>query len=252
MSQDRPTPAGEFERVRRGLLRIARESVTTAAPFPGELELARRLACGRGQVRRVMGSLEHDGIVMRRQGVPTRIDPATLALSMRLDERRGVENGLRDAGYTTSAIRLSITERVAPAPAWARVDGGELRIVSALHLFTGDGAPAIAEQSELIDGVLDTHTSDIDDRVWEAWRESVLWDVTTIGASAVDAAVADALGVTTSTVLPSLDSVHIARSGRHVARSVRWHLPEFFTFAVLRSARPRWDDPRPSEQERDG
>lgn len=249
MPQRRPTPADEFERVRRGLLRIARESVAAGRRFPGEVELARRLDCGRGQIRRVMGSLEHDGIVMRRQGVPTRIDPVTLALSMRFDERRDVSSELRDSGYSPTSELLSATEQIVDAPEWARLDAAGVRVVAMTRVFFADGRPAVVEDAEVLGGSLDAAASDVDDRVWTAAQEPLLWEVASIGVLAAPRTVAEALDIDPGTVLARVESVHIARTGRHAARTVRWYRPEYLTITVLRSARPRWDESPPSSYE---
>ena len=84
-----PRPGGDADtmRVQHGLLRYVREAAALGAPLPGELELTARLECSRQQLRNAMAQLEAQGIVRRRQGTVTTVDPIALRLSVRLEEQ---------------------------------------------------------------------------------------------------------------------------------------------------------------------
>ena len=242
-----PTQFEEFERVRRGLLRIARESVRQGMAFPGENELARRLGCGRGQIRRVLGSLEHDGIVIRHQGSPTVLDPVALRGTVRLEEQVPLLDMLVRMGYETS-VDVMTTE---PVP--VRADAAQVLRVArgapAVHrvaVVRADGRPCALVDSTV---VLPERGLAAEESTWSStasaealaeriWGEPVVRELATLSAHRLSAGQAAMMELPDGTAVVQLDVVGVSRFGHRPYRSLERHHPDLLEYSVYRTTAP--------------
>ena len=88
--------------------------------IPAENELAADLGVSRTTVRDALSRLEHEGVVVRKQGAGTFVNAAGLQITSRLEEIWSYEDVLRDHGYTPSVEVLRL-EREPAGPDVASV-----------------------------------------------------------------------------------------------------------------------------------
>ncbi len=114
----------EDQRVLAGVLREVRDAVTAGTRLPGEVEIAERVGCSRKQVRDVLAALEQQGIVRRRQGAATEVDPVALRMSVRFEDQLEHEVLLRQHGYEASVEVVDVQELpmppTSPRCSWTR------------------------------------------------------------------------------------------------------------------------------------
>ena len=77
--------------------------------IPSETELASDLGVSRTTVRDALSRLEHEGVVVRRQGAGTFVNTAGLRIKTRLEEMWSYEEMLRDHGFTPKVEVVGIT-----------------------------------------------------------------------------------------------------------------------------------------------
>jgi DNA-binding GntR family transcriptional regulator len=242
----------ELERIRRGVLAIARTASVTGAPLPGEHELARRLQVTRPQIRKVLAQLEQQGIVRRQQGAATTVDPVALGLTVRLEdqlehttllERLGFEPGVE----LVEQERLTVGERLAET---LDVPAGSPAL-RAVKRWTADGRPAMLAENVLLlppaeasagsaesPGEIDGGRS-LFELVESLWREPVVWEIATPGVAELDAAHAALLDLAPGRACMTLTIVGVLRSGRRVFEAAEWHHPDIVRYSVVR----RFPDP---------
>ncbi|HHB90885.1 MAG TPA: GntR family transcriptional regulator [Anaerolineae bacterium] len=89
--------------------------------IPSEMELARALGVSRTTVRDALSKLENEGVIVRRQGAGTFVNPAGLQVRTRLDEVWSYEEVLRAHGYTPAVEVLCLETRPAGEEAARRL-----------------------------------------------------------------------------------------------------------------------------------
>ena len=239
------------DRVRGGVLRYVREAVAVHESLPGEVELAKRLDCSRQQVRHALSSLERQGIVKRRQGAATVVDPVALRMSARLEEQLEHAELLARMGYASAVV--VIDSALAPVPAEVAplltTDAGPV----ALHvrkLWTADGVPAMvasnvlalpAEFQGVVPGDLPAEESvfTLAERVW---GESIVWEVATPGVAVVDAGQALLLDLPVGAPVLTLEIIGTTVSGRRTFHALELHNPAIVSYSFVRTVRPPWSN----------
>jgi GntR family transcriptional regulator len=128
--------------------------------IPPETELATDLGVSRTTVRDALSRLEHEGIVVRRQGSGTFVNRPVLQIRSRLEEIWSYERMLEDHGYAPS-VRVLKMERVPAsdhdAAALEIEPGAALLVIE--KIFLEDDRPAVLTHNRipacLADGPLD-------------------------------------------------------------------------------------------------
>lgn len=243
----------ETERIRRGVLAIARTVSLDGSTMPGEHDLARRLQVNRPQVRKVLAQLEQQGIVRRHQGAATTVDPIALGLTVRLEEqlehtalleRLGFEPGVELLEQERLPVGRRLAETLEVAP-----DAPALR---ASKRWTADGRPAMLADNVLVlpdadpagdprgdgPGGLDGARS-LFELVESLWHEPVVWEIATPGVENLDASRAALLDLEPGRACMTLTIVGVLRSGRRVFEATEWHHPDIVRYSVVR----RFPDP---------
>ncbi|MDF2492277.1 MAG: hypothetical protein K0Q58_855 [Microbacterium sp.] len=240
----RPHGDGAHLRVLHGLLRYVREAAQSRTPLPGEHELTARLECTRQQLRNAMASLEAQGIVRRRQGSVTTVDPIALRLSVRLEEQFEHAELLDRLGYESAVETLSshlstlgadagaVMELSAEMPAFAvrkrwRADGRVAMIADDL-LPLPDAAPAP-------DGAESVFTA-----AARVWGEPVIWEVSTPGVTTLPADLAALFERPEGTAVMTFEIIGIGASGRRLMHSMEYHDPDIVAYSLVRTVRPPW------------
>ncbi|WP_159500555.1 GntR family transcriptional regulator [Microbacterium sp. 18062] len=241
-----PRPLGDRAhlRVLHELLRFVREAAASRTPLPGELELTARLDCTRQQLRNAMSSLEAQGIVRRRQGSVTTVDPIALRLSVRLEEQFEHAELLDRLGYQAEVETLSSSLTTLGADAGAVMElAAEMPAFVVRKRWRADGAVAMIADDLLPLDDADTPV-DATESVFTAaariWGEPVIWEVSTPGVAALDADLAALFERPAGTPVMTFEIVGIGASGRRLMHSIEYHDPDIVSYSLVRTVRPPW------------
>lgn len=234
--------------IRGGVLRFVREAALEYRALPGELELAKRLDCSRQQVRHALADLERQGVVIRRQGAATVVDPLALRMSVRLEDQLEHSELLERMGYRPDveiidSSYLEMPRRIAPvltpdaAPTAFRV----------VKRWLADGEPAMVAENTL--ALLDGTEPDLDagESVFalaeRVWGESIVWEVATPGVTVLDEASAALLGLPIGDAALTLEIIGVTASGRRVFHAHEIHNPQIVTYSFVRTVSAPWGNP---------
>ena len=242
-----PRPSGDADtmRVQHGLLRYVREAAALGAPLPGELELTARLECSRQQLRNAMAQLEAQGIVRRRQGTVTTVDPIALRLSVRLEEQFEHTELLDRLGYRAEVEVLESRT----VPLGAEIGAVMERPADATRLairkrWRADGAVAmIADDTVPIPGDLPDEfdpSESVFSFAARIWGEPVVWEVTTPGVATLSGELAELFEKAEGSPVMTLEVIGIGTSGRRILHSLEYHDPGIVSYSLVRTVRPPW------------
>lgn len=238
-----PRAEGESLRVQHGLLRYVREAAASGAPLPGELDLTARLGCTRQQLRRAMAALEAQGIVRRRQGSVTTVDPIALRLSVRLEEQFDHAELLDRLGYRAEVETLALRRVELGADSAAVMElAPNTPALAVRKRWRADGTVAmIADDVVPLEGEM---PEDAEESIFtvaaRVWGEPIIWEVATPGVSTLDPALADLFERPVGTPVMTLEVIGIGASGRRLLHSREYHDPTLVSYAVVRTVRPPW------------
>lgn len=238
-----PFSAPAADDIQLRLLRLARESAEHRLPLPGELELIRRLGCTRQQLRNALAVLERLGIVRRRQGAVTTVDPIALRMSVRLEEQFEHTDLLNRLGYTAAVEALSSETIVIPGHIAALLELPEdTRIASMRKRWRADGRVAMVAHNSLPlpeDAEIDAAES-VFDAIARLHGEAVVWEVTTPGIHVLDSELAEQFERDPGEPVMTFEFVGIGASGRRLLHSMEYHDASLVQYSVVRTARPPW------------
>ncbi|GAB4458866.1 MAG: GntR family transcriptional regulator [Anaerolineae bacterium] len=114
---------------------------------PPELELADELQVSRNTIRDALSRLEMEGVIYRRQGAGTFINPAVRLVKTRLEEIIPYETLISEQGFAP-AVHLHRVESLPADPATAKAlnlePASQLLLIEKLYL--ADGEPVIFSQ----------------------------------------------------------------------------------------------------------
>jgi DNA-binding GntR family transcriptional regulator len=234
--------------IRAGVLRYVREAAADNHPLLGEIELARQLGASRQQVRHALSSLERQGVVKRRQGAATIVDPVALRMSVRLEVQLEHSELLAKMGYEP-AVEVLAAGNVPLPPAIAPLlspDAGATAF-RVLKRWTADGRPAMVAENHIalpaslpagVDGADSVFT--IAERVW---GETIVWEVATPGVVALDADAAALLDRPEGSPALTLEIIGTTVSGRRTFHASEIHNPDIVSYSFVRTVRPPWSVP---------
>lgn len=237
------TASAEETRIRHGLLRFVREAAAAGAALPGEIELSARLNCSRQQLRHALAELDRQGIVRRRQGAVTTVDPVGLRMSVRLEEQYEHTELLHRMGYHSEVeLLFSAIDTIDPLLASLLSVPLDSEALSLRKRWRADGRPAmIADDTVAVpaDAVVDPQES-IFTAIHAAWGEPVVWEVTTPGVAALDAEMAELFELAVGTPVMTLELIGVGASGRRLFHSFEHHHPDLVQYSLIRTVRPPW------------
>lgn len=232
--------ADEVEVVRRGVLKLARQSADAQQSLPGEFELADRLFTTRPQIRRVLALLEQQGIVRRQQGAPTTVDPLALRMTIRLEEQVEHSDLLSRLGYEPSVEVLESGRTTFSAAILTNLTpGGATGGLRAVKLWRADGVPAMLAENYLV--LPDAYAGEVDPEASifataEAiWGEPIIWDVATPGVENLGDVAAARLELEPGRACLTMEILGVTRSGRRVFYAFERHHPEIVKYSLVRS-----------------
>jgi len=220
-----------------------REAADAGRPLPGEFELMERLGLTRQQVRNALGELEQLGILRRRQGAATTVDPIALRMSVRLEDQFEHSDLLARLGYTPSIEILESESVRLPADVAHLIDAEPgAPAIRTVKRWRADGRAVMLASGYLL--TPDDAERTVDDSVFvaapEIWGESLLWEVATPGAEAVDERIAGLLELPVGTAVMTMELIGLSASGRRVFHAFEHHLPDVVRYSFARTVRPPW------------
>lgn len=229
--------------VHRALLRAVRHAAETGTALPNEYDLAEKLGCSRQQVRNALAALESAGVIRRRQGAATTVDPLGLQMSVRLEDQFEHTELLARLGYHASVEILESTSARLPARVAALLDTDpDTPAIRTRKRWSADGRPVMLADGYLL--VPDREERALPDSVFSAvsvlWGEPIIWDVTTPGAEALDAERAKLLDMPVGTAVLTLELLGVAASGRRLFYAFEHHDPSIVKYSLVRTVRPPW------------
>jgi DNA-binding GntR family transcriptional regulator len=227
------------------IVEVARQAVADGRSLPGEPALATLLGVSRPALREALARLEHGGLIGRRRGAGTTVNPGALELGARFDQQVEFADVLSAAGYVPS---LEVLERgivplssedaeVLHAPPgvpalrtvkrW-RADGRAAMVAIDVVPLPPSRLDAVAATApevglfELMRRVLDV---------------PVEWELAWPGASATGSAVSRWLEVPPRSAVMTLDLIGVARSGERVYRAQEHLVPGVVRAGFVRTVR---------------
>lgn len=239
----RPRHDDEHRRVHHGLLRFVREAAQNRTPLPGELELTARLDCTRQQLRNAMAELETQGIVRRRQGTVTTVDPIALRLSVRLEEHFEHVELLHRLGYRASVETLSseVTALSVHLAALMELPDDTHALTVRKRWLADEAVAMVADDVVPVDAdFVPDRSESVFAAAARACGEQVIWEVTTPGVMALDDELAAVFERPVGTPVMTFEFIGIGASGRRLMHSREYHAPEIASYSLVRTVRPPW------------
>jgi GntR family transcriptional regulator len=210
--------------------------------LPGEPALARRLGVGRATLRDALTRLETEGLILRRKGADTVVNPAAFGLAARIDLQADFAEILRDCGFEAEMVLLE-SERTGlskGAAAALEIEAGApaLRTLKRWH---ADGQPVMAAVDWIPLGDNGAGTPDPSRPVFqlaaELGGEDIAWEVAWPGAVAVRGQIAKTLQLRSGSAVWTLERVGIGLSGRRSFFAFEYHVPSIVQYGFIRSLR---------------
>ncbi|MFV0373208.1 MAG: GntR family transcriptional regulator [Microbacterium sp.] len=226
-----------------GLLRFVRESAAQRTPLLGEVELVERLGCTRQQLRNAMAQLESLGILRRRQGAATTVDPIALRLSVRLEEQYEHSALLDRLGFAAEVDTLDSSVTALPGHVAALMEfPASTRGIRLRKRWRADGRVAMLADDVIPLGGEESYDSA--DSVFaiaaDIWGEPVVWEVTTPGVTVLNETLAGLFDAEPGAPVMTMESVGIGASGRRLTYSFEYHNPDVVSYSLLSTVRPPW------------
>jgi GntR family transcriptional regulator len=132
-----------------------RREFANGGQLPSELVLATKLRVSRGTVRQALSILQHEGLISRRQGLGTFVNPNILGIPARIDFAYEFTELITAAGFAADVKTLEISPDCADAEAARRlgIQPGT-PMLRVRKLFLADGRPAIYVDEVLPTGLI--------------------------------------------------------------------------------------------------
>jgi GntR family transcriptional regulator len=219
--------------------------------LPSEPALARQMDASRATVRSALAQLETDGLVMRKHGSGTFVNPRVQGVQTRLEEVWDFTEMIREAGYTPG-VRHCWLRIEAPAPEAADKLGLDAadETLSTANVFLADGDPVIyvvdviparlvraAYREEELHGPVYTFLE-------KRCEQRVEYNIARVLAVAADPDLADHLNVDAGAPLHYFEEVGYSADHAPLMYSQEYYRPAFFDFNVFRKMTTRQAGPR--------
>lgn len=229
------------EQVRQHIKALITEGRFDDGRIPSETELASDLGVSRTTVRDALSRLEHEGVVVRRQGAGTFVNSAGLRIKTRLEEMWSYEQMLRDHGFTPKVEVVGITTE----PANRHVAGAlEIEpndaVVVMEKVFYEDKTPVVLTYNHVPAALLADPVTEADaaapvfDLLENAAGLQLAYYVSEIVPVALDQHDASVLDVTTGTPAISFEETGFTAEGRPLVRARSMFRDDLVRLGVLR------------------
>jgi len=170
--------------------------------IPAEQELAEELGVSRATIREALSRLENEGVIWRRQGSGTFVNPPGLQIKTRLEEIWSYEDVLRAHGFTPSTEVLGMAEMPASATATHDLNLPPNASLLTVHkLFNEDETPVILTVNQIPTTLIkkaytiDDFCSPVYEFLWEKCRQQLSYYISEIVPLMAGAEIAGWLGI---------------------------------------------------------
>lgn len=213
-------------------------------PLPGEPTLASELGVSRPALREELARLESEGLLRRRQGAGTIVNPHAFEIRARFDQQVEFADVLRDAGYEATVDVLE-SGKVALSAADAEVlclPAG-VPALRTVKRWRADGRPAMVAVDVIpIAPGCDLERIDPATGLFQlvglVRGTNVEWELAWPGAAMAPAAVRRWLQLAGKSAVLTLDLVGVSRRGERAYRAVEYQVPGIVRPGFVRSVRP--------------
>jgi len=210
--------------------------------IPAETELAGELGVSRTTVRDALSRLEHEGVVVRKQGAGTFVNQAGLQITPRLEEMWSYEDVLRDHGYTPSVEVLRLEREPATgdvAAALGIAAGDEVLVIE--KLFREDAEPVVLTLNRIPAAYVGTPRPRLRDARAPIYRflaehsgRHLAYYLSDIVPVVLDGGLAAVLGVAAGTAAISFEETGFDHDDRPVVRAVSFFRDDLLRFRLIR------------------
>lgn len=230
----RPLPAI----VREGLENLIRQGrFPPGSQLPPEEELAELLTVSRPTLREALGSMEADGVVVRRRGVGTFVSSRSL-LRNNLSDNFGVTDLIERHGAVAGSRDMELREVEADeeeAEALGVPVGAPL--VSIERVRTADGLPVVFSSDVLPRDALPEDEAFEGESVYRFLRArgwKLHHGVARLYPQTADERLAALLDIPAGSPLLLMDQIDYDHEGRPVVHAREWHVANAFEITVYR------------------
>jgi GntR family transcriptional regulator len=209
--------------------------------LPTEPVLAKDLSASRGTVRRALAQLEHEGLIIRKHGSGTYINPAVLTINTRMDEVWDFSEMIRLAGYEPGVQHIET--RLEPAsPEYGdklNLDAAA-EVIAVANLFLADRRPVIycldvipghlvrqAYAPEELYGPVYTF-------LYRRCHQQVSYNIAEVCAVNADEILSGLLKCPLGTALHDFEEIGYNAENEPIIFSQEYYLPDVFCFQAVR------------------
>jgi len=209
--------------------------------LPSEPELSRRFAASRATVRQALTLLEAEGVIIRRRGLGTFVNPLALNMTTRLEEVWDYREMIRVSGYAPSSEFVGMSL----APASSKVaeklglaPGSE--VLTTTDVFLANGIPVICCADAIPAGLV-RHAyveKDLKGSIYSFLEsrcgQHVDYNIAEVIPTVAEKRISTLLNCRRGSPLLYLEEVGFNTLSQPVVFSEEYYRPEFFSFRVLR------------------
>lgn len=213
------------------LLHIWSKAVEEGGAFPSEPTLTGQLGISRSRLREMLIRMEERGLIRRRHGAGTVVNPGLRLLDTRLDQRVDFARVIEDAGRTPAVEVLEHGIAVLDDAEAARfgVPTGSNALRTTKRWRGDDQVLMVATDLVPLHGVtlatLPRPKVSLFEVVEAVFGCAVEWEIAVPGAAKVDRRLADWLEMVPGDACMTLDLTGVARHGRVTYSAFEHHVP---------------------------
>ena len=206
--------------------------------LPSEPALAKELEVSRVTVRAALAQLESEGLVDRRHGAGTFVNPV-LPLSASLHLNIGADSLIRSKGHSPGVSEMSWQQTLADPDTAGKLGLKPGAPIIHLHrVRTADGVPVTIEDDFFSDALVPEHPPAIGPSLYAFLSETcgvqATYGVATLEPAHVGETGAQVFGVSKDELCLVIRQVDYDATGRPVSYSVERHLASAYDFRLLR------------------
>ena len=209
--------------------------------IPSETELAQELGVSRTTIRDALSRLENEGVVYRKQGSGTYVNPPGLQIKTRLEEIWSYEAVLEAHGYTPSTRILDLS--VGPAGPEAAHDLGidsDDQLVSVRKLFLEDAEPVILVLNQVPAALLTEEYGPDDWQIpiyrflWQHGRQRLSYYLSEIVPTVASPSLATALNIEEGTPLISFAEIGYNDDNKPILKAFSYLRDDLLRLRLIR------------------